>query len=270
MTMSSTQERPVTAETSRHGASRYPNGFAVDVWLVFLRELRPVLRDPMSVIFGLLQPLVFVGLFMPLLGGFSGGALELHWFVPGVLVMISLFATAATGSNLQFDMHTGAHERTLVVPVRRGPLLIGRALKEMMPLTVQACALVAITVPFGFTPDPLGALVGLLILAVFGVGFGALSYALALAVRNQDWMFWMIQQAVLFPLMILSGMLLPVEQGPRWMEVAAAINPLSHIVAAERALFTGEFGPDAVRGAIAALVVALVGLFLGTRAMRKA
>lgn len=267
MTMSTDHRSTVSRQQSE---VLYPNSFPVDVWLVFLRELRPVLRDPMSVVFGLLQPLIFVGLFMPLLSSFSGGELDLHWFVPGVLVMVSLFATASTGSNLQFDMHTGAHERTLVLPLRRGPLLIGRALKEMVPLTVQACVLVAITMPFGFLPHPVGALVGLVILAVFGVGFGALSYALALAVKNQDWMFWTIQQAVLFPLMILSGMLLPLEQGPGWMSVVAGFNPLSYIVDAERALFAGQFGPEALRGAAAAVVVVLIGLFVGTRTMRKA
>ncbi|RNL83380.1 ABC transporter permease [Halostreptopolyspora alba] len=237
---------------------------------MFVRELRPMLRDPASIVFGLLQPLVFVAMFMPLLSGFSDGELGLHWFVPGVLVMVSLFATATTGSNLQFDMHTGAHERTLVVPLRRAPLLIGRALKEMTPLTIQACVLVAITVPFGFRPDPLGAILGLVILAVFGVGFGALSYSLALAVRSQDWMFWMVQQAVLFPLMILSGMLLPLDRGPEWMRWLASVNPLGYVVKAERALFNGVFDVTLAQGAAAAVGVALVGLFVGTGAMRRA
>ncbi|PRW64246.1 ABC transporter permease [Actinopolyspora mortivallis] len=264
-----TDHTTVPTPRLRNGRT-HPNNVQADVWLVFLRELRPVLRDPLSIVFGLLQPLVFVGLFMPLLSSFSAGELDLHWFVPGVLVMVSLFATASTGSNLQFDMHTGAHERTLVLPLRRGPLLIGRALKEMVPLTVQACVLILITLPFGFLPNPVGALLGLVILAGFGVGFGALSYALALAVKNQDWMFWTIQQAVLFPLMILSGMLLPLEQGPGWMRVVAAFNPLSYIVEAERALFAGRFGWEAVWGAVAAAVVVLIGLFVGTRAMRRA
>lgn len=259
---------PTAKETAR--AASYPNGFLGDVWLVLVRELRPILRDPVSIVFGLLQPLVFVGLFLPLLSSFSEGALDLHWFVPGVLVMVALFATASTGSNLQSDMLTGAHERTLVLPLRRAPLLIGRALKEMVPLTLQACVLIAVTVPFGFRPDPFGALLGLLILAVFGVGFGALSYALALAVQKQYWLFWTIQQAVLFPLMILSGMLLPPAQGPEWLRLVASVNPLHYIVEAERALFAGVFGTELVQGSIAALGVALVGLLVGIRGMRKA
>ena len=80
-------------------------------------------------------------------------------------------------------------------------------------------------IPFGFELHPAGALVGLALLAVFGVGLGSFSYALAIAVRKQDWMFWVVQQTLLFPLMILSGMLLPLETGPGWMQVAAEVQP---------------------------------------------
>ena len=70
-----------------------------------------------------------------------------------------------------------------------------------------------------------GAVVGLLILAVFGVGLGALSYALALAVEEQDWMFWVVQQTLLFPLLLLAGMLLPLEGGPGWLQALAQAQP---------------------------------------------
>ena len=75
----------------------------------------------------------------------------------------------------------------------------------------------------------------------------------------------------MFPLLILSGMLLPLEHGPEWMQVAAAVNPLSHLVAAERALLAGDFGgPAVVGGAIAAAATCALGIVLGVRAMRKA
>lgn len=61
-------------------------------------------------------------------------------------------------------------------------------------------------------------------LAVFGIGLGSLSHALAIAVRKQDWMFWVVQQTLLFPVMILAGMLHPLETGRRWMQVAAAVT----------------------------------------------
>ena len=69
-----------------------------DVVAVFLREMFLVLRDPFSLIFSLVQPLVFLALFGPLLGGSVdpaalGGQSPLQWFLPGVIVMICLFGT---------------------------------------------------------------------------------------------------------------------------------------------------------------------------------
>jgi ABC-2 type transport system permease protein len=244
-----------------------------DTWNVLTRELRPVLRDPFSLIFSLVQPLVFLGLFGPLLVATSGqpAAATLQSFVPGILVMIALFGTGTTGSNLLYEMQTGSHERTLVAPISRSSLLVGRALKEMVPIMVQACIIALVTIPFGFSVNPLGLALGLVLLALFGLGFGALSYSLALASRNNDWMFWGIQQATLFPLMILSGMLLPLEHAPQWMQVAAAFNPISYVVAAERALLSGDLASmTVVWGFVAAAVLAVIGLSVGIRAMKKA
>jgi len=243
-----------------------------DTWNVLTRELRPVVRDPFSLIFSLLQPLVFLGLFAPLLAGAAGGdvAGTLQWFVPGVLVMIVLFGTGATGSNLQYEMMTGSHERTLVAPLSRSALLVGRALKEVAPIVIQSIVIVVIAWPFGFRVDIVGLGVGLVLLAVFGVGLGALSYSLALATKDREWLFWGVQQSLIFPLLILSGMLLPLDDGPPWMRAVAAVNPVNWVVQAERALLTGGVTQPAVLwGWVSALAVAAVGLAIGVRAMRR-
>ena len=248
------------------------SNLARDTWHVLVRELRPVVRDPFSLIFSIVQPLVFLGLFAPLLIGRAGGATAetLQWFVPGVLVMIVLFGTGATGANLQYEMMTGSHERTLVAPIARSSLLVGRALKEVAPIVVQSLLIVLIAWPFGFTLHVPGLLAGLALLAVFGVGLGSLSYTLALATKEREWLFWGVQQTLIFPLMILSGMLLPLEQGPGWMRVVAGFIPLNWVVQAERALLGGDYGNPAVLwGWLAALLLAALGLWLGIRAIRR-
>ena len=242
-----------------------------DIRIVMVRELKPVLRDPFSLLFGMIQPLIFLGLFGPLLAGSMGGTLDggvWQWFVPAILVMTTLFGTSATGSNLLFEFQTGAHERMLVTPLSRPSLLIGRALKEMVPLGGQALIIILVMLPFGLRLHPVQMLVGLAMLAVFGVGIGAFSYALAIAVRKQEWMFWVVQQTLLFPLMILSGILLPLETGPAWMRAVAQVNPLAFLVDAERALFAGELAStDVAWGWIAALATAAAGLTVGVRSM---
>ncbi len=238
-----------------------------DTGVVFSRELRPILRNPFTVIFTMVQPLVFLALFAPLLPDEIG----LQWFVPGIVVMSCLFGTSMTGSNLLFEIQTGSHERMLVAPLRRPALLVGRALKEIVPLVAQASLIVAVVIPFGFRLEPAGALIGVVVLAAFGVGLGALSYTLALAVRSEDWIFWSVQQTLIFPLLLLSGMLLPIEDGPGWLRFLSKFNPLTHIVDAERLLFDGDLADAQVLyGVLAAVGVAVVGLTVGVRAMQRA
>ncbi len=242
-----------------------------DVRTVFVRELRPLLHEPFALLFGMIQPLFFLALFAPLLLATDGlgDVASLQWFVPGLLVMSTLFATSMTGSNLLQEMQTGAHERMLVTPVRSSALIVGRALKEIVPVVGQAVLLVAVSLPFGLDLHPAGMLLGLVVIGVLGIGIGALSYTLALLVNDQDWVFWTVQQTLIFPLLLLSGMLLPTDDGPGWLRVLAAINPLTYVVDAERALFNGDMTTAVLWGALAATGTAFVGLAVGVRTIRR-
>src|SRR5690348_3165251 len=239
--------------------------FTTDTSIVLERELRPVTRDPFSVVFSMIQPLIFLGLFTPLLAGVTGASTgaSLQAFVPGILVMSCLVGTSMTGSNLQMEMKSGS--------LGRPAQLVGRALKEIVPVLVQALIIVAVTLPFGFRVAPAGLLVGLVLLAVTAVGLGSLSYSLALAVREQEWAFWGVQQTLLFPLLLLAGVLLPLESGPGWMRAAASVNPLHYLVDAERALFSGDVASTTVAAGLgAAVATAVLGVWVGTRAMARA
>jgi len=250
-------------------------GLVADTRSVFSRELSLILRDPFSLIFSIVQPLVFLALFGPLLVGsvdpvVLGGASPVQWFVPGVIVMICLFGTSTAGSNLLFEISLGSYERVLASPIHRSSIMMGRSLKELAPLVVQASLITLVAIPFGFQLYPLHALAGALLLGVFGVGMGAFSNALAIASRKREWMFWAVQQSLLFPLLILSGMMLPLEAGPRWMQIAGQFNPLTYIVNAERALFSGTFLDRSVPLAIlAALITCALGLWIGVRQVAR-
>ena len=246
-----------------------------DTGAVFTREFLVILRDPFTLIFSLLQPLVFLGLFGPLLDGMLAGqsidgASALQWFLPGVLVMIAIFGTGMVGGNLLFELMTGAYERILATPLYRSSILTGRALKEFAPLVAQALLITVVAIPFGLEFYPLHVLVGLLILGIFGIGLGSLSYALGLASKGREWLFWGVQQSLIFPLLMLAGMMLPLEAGPEWMQTASKVNPLTYIVDAERALFTGTLWDSTVAwGLVAALATCAVGLWVGIRTVKR-
>lgn len=243
--------------------------FLADVSTSFRREITPTLRDPSWLLFGLIQPLLYVGLFVPLLPATGDGS-ALQWFVPGMIVMLTLFGTAMVGWSLTEELMSGALERFLATPMSRSAILCGRALKELFPLLVQAVALIAIALLFGLRLWPLEVLLGLVLLGAFGVGVAALSYALAIAARKNTGLFYMVSQSVALPLMLLGGVLLPIEAGPGWLYTASRLNPLTYLVEAERALFAGELLATTVLwGAVVALCTCLTGLWIGARMIEK-
>jgi ABC-2 type transport system permease protein len=249
--------------------------FASDIALSFRREIAPTLRSWPYMLFGLMQPLLYLGLFVPLLGQVpgpaGGGAPPLQWFVPGMVVMLTLFTTATCGWALTEELLSGSFERFLATPMSRPAILIGRALKELAPLFVQALLIIAVAAPFGLRLHLGPMLLGLFLLLAFGVGVAALSYALAIATKRDGSVFYMVTHSVSLPLMLLGGVLLPMELAPRWLYLASRCNPLTYLVEAERMLFAGTFGSLVVlRGTLVAGAVAVVGLWIGSRTIRKA
>ena len=228
----------------RRRSSRRP-GVVADTWNVMVRELKPVFREPASVLFAMVQPLVFLALFAPLLPEVEDGS-ALQWFVPGIVAMTALMGASFTGANLTQEIVTGSHERLLVSPLSRSSLLVGRALKEVVPMLMQAAIIVVVVTPFSFDLHLAHVLVGVVLLSFFSVGVGALSFALALAAKDQDWLFWTVQQTLIFPLLLLAGVLLPLEGAPGWLQTASDLNPLKYVIEAERALFAGTFPADTV------------------------
>ncbi|MFC5727726.1 MULTISPECIES: ABC transporter permease [Nocardioides] len=245
-------------------------GLLADIVNVLVRELQPVLRQPASVLFAMVQPLVFLGLFAPLLPATADGS-ALQWFVPGIVSMTALMSASFTGANLSEEIISGSFERLLVSPVRRSALMIGKALREMVPLLLQTAIIVLAVAPFSFDLHVGGVLVGVLVLAPFSVGLGSLSLALAVAAKEQAWVFWTVQQTVIFPLLLLAGVLLPLDGAPGWLQTAADLNPLKYVVEAERALFDGSFPIETVAAGFgASALVGVLGLWVGVRTMNRA
>ncbi|HWU17053.1 MAG TPA: ABC transporter permease [Devosia sp.] len=247
--------------------------FLTDTAIAFRREIGPTLRSWYYIVFGLVQPLLYLALFVPLLGNIPGpdGASPLQWFVPGMVVMLVLFTTVSCGWSLTEELMSGSFERFLATPMSRPAMMVGRALKELAPLLVQALILIIVAAPFGLQLHPLTMLVGLALLLLFGIGVASLSYALAIASKHDGSLFYMVSHSVALPMMLLGGVLLPMTHAPGWLYIASRFNPLTYLVEAERALFSGEIATlPVLYGALVALLVAGIGLAVGVSQIRKA
>lgn len=242
--------------------------FLRDTSIVFRRELAPTLRQPVGMLFEMGQPLLFLFLFGSLLDGAVGSSWQ--WFVPGILIMMCLMGPLASGYHLLVELIGGSMERMMVTPLNRTAMLVGRTMKEMVILLAQAVLIIVLATPLGFRLHPAGVLAGLALLVVFGIGLGALSFVLALKSAPDGTLFYVVTQALLFPLLLLSGVLLPMDIGPQWLRVVGDVNPVTHVVDALRALFSGTpAAPSVLYGAVVAVLVAAIGLTLGNRAMRR-
>lgn len=251
------------------------NKLLADTWIVFRRNVLATLRDPAWTIIGLFQPICFLVLFAPLLNSVAGtpgfpGEDALDLFIPGLLVMIGLYGTAFVGFGLVSELRDGLIERLSVTPVSRAALLLGRALRDILALLVQSILVVIVTLPFGFRADVAGLAVLLGMLVILGLLMASFSYALAMAFRSEDALAPTLNTFAL-PLVLLSGIYLPMTLAPGWLQVVAMVNPLLYAVDAARALVDGEIASTTVFVGFAVLaVLAVLASWWAVRSFRRA
>lgn len=246
-----------------------------DTWLIFNRSFWLTIHNPIWLFFGLMQPILYLALFGPLLErvvqapGFpAGGAWNV--FVPGLLIQIAMFGGGFVGFGLVAELRSGVVERMRVTPMSRVAMLLGRSLRDVVFLLAQAILLILVATPFGLAIDPAAIVPALALLALIGFVLAPTSYALALRLKSEDALAPVIN-SVMLPVLLLSGILLPMSLAPDWLRAVAAVNPFSHAVEALRALFNGSFGdPQIAIGAGVMAVLAVVALWAGARAFGRA
>src|SRR6202158_3654352 len=246
-----------------------------DIWLVFGRYFGLFIRNPAWVALGGLQPLLYLLLFAPLLKplngvpGFpSGGAYNV--FAPGLLLQRGLFGASGVVFGLIAELRSGVIERLRVTPVSRFALLLGRTLRDILIMVVQALILILMALPFGLSIHPLGIGLMLALLALLGLMMTPVSYALALWLGNEDSFAPLIFTSTL-PLLLLSGVLLPMSFAPSWLRVIAGANPLAYAVDASRAIFNDHLSDPSIGLAVAIMaVLAAVAVTFAARAFGRA
>ena len=246
--------------------------FFRETYIVFRRQLRMNLRNPAWVIIGALQPILYLLLFGPLLKPLVGqfGATNAYTFlVPGLLVQLGMFGAFFAGFGLIAEWREGVVEAERVTPVSRTALLMGRLLRDLLQLLVQAMILIALGTAMGMRASWGGVVAGVGITVLVGGACAAASNALALTTKSEDVMAPVINM-VMMPVLLLSGIMLPMTLGPAWLERISDFMPFRWIVDGVRSSFVGDFAASGVMwGTAWALALFALAVWWGTATFRK-
>ncbi|MFG2592196.1 ABC transporter permease [Streptomyces sp. NBC_01166] len=215
-----------------------------DSLVIARRNLIRMSRIPEMVLFGLIQPVMFVVLFSYVFGGSlvvdgSTSAAEYREFLmAGIFAQTVTFATAGAGAGIADDMHKGLIDRFRSLPMARGAVLTGRTLADLVQTTLTVIVLTIVALLVGWRvhegiPKALGAFALLLLL---GYAFSWIGALIGLSVRTPEaatsgGLIW------LFPVTFISNAFVPTENMAGWLQPIAEWNPFSATVQACRELF---------------------------------
>jgi ABC-2 type transport system permease protein len=217
------------------------------------------------------QPVMYLLLFAPLLKpalapmGATSDADTYRIFVPGLLVLLAIFGGLFQGFGLIAELRAGVIERSRVTPVSRLALLLGRSLRDVVSLLVQAVLITLLALAFGLRVHIGYLLLAYLMLGLIAMMTSSASYAIALIVKSEDALA-PLMNTVAQPVLLLSGILLPLVFAPLWLKRVAQWNPFSWAVDGTRALFAGDFGNDRVwQGLLITGVLTILTVFWAAR-----
>lgn len=240
--------------------------------IVFQRQVRMNLRNPAWVLIGVMQPVLYLVLFGPLLKPLVDqfGADNAYTFlVPGLLVQLGMFGAFFAGFGLIGEWREGVVEAERVTPASRTALLVGRLTRDVGQLFVQALILVGLGWAMGMRASVGGVVIGIALTLLVGGACAAASNALALTTKSEDVMAPVINM-VMMPILLLSGILLPMTIGPDWLQRVSDFMPFRWIVDAVRDTFSGDLGTSHMLwGTTWAIALFGLALWWGTAVFRR-
>ncbi len=201
------------------------------IYILWLRQLKRHFRSKARVVGSLGQPLL---LLLALGFGFgpiyqkAGGGNYIQFLAPGVISMGILFTAVFSGIEIIWDKQFGFLKETLVAPVSRLKIMIGRTLGGGTVAVIQGLIILAISLLVGFRPTSFHMfLFSIVFMALIALFFAAMGTAIASILEDMHG-FQLIMNFLLMPLFFLSGALFPLEGLPAAITVVAKINPLSY------------------------------------------
>lgn len=146
--------------------------------------------------------------------------------------------------------------------------MLGRVLRDVVVLFVQSALLVLTATAFGLRAPMGGIVLGLALVALLGAAFSSASYAAALTLKSEDALAPLLN-GLAVPVLLLSGILLPMSLAPGWLRAIADANPLKHVVDGLRALFLGHIDGTVAWAVVATAALVAAGVIVATSTFQR-
>jgi len=239
------------------------------VYVLWIRQLKRYWRSRSRIVGALGQPLMFL---IALGYGFgaifrrAGAGNYITFLVPGVIAQTILFAAVFNGSEIIWDRQFGFLKETLVAPVSRFNIMLGRTLGGATVAVMQGLIVLGLSYIVGFRIVTY-ALVPIAIIFMFVIALMFTALGTAIASRLTDFQgFQLIMNFLVMPMFFLSGALFPLSGLPKGLAVVTRIDPLSYGVDAIRGTLTNSahlgLGTDIWVLAISTLILLFLGSYL--------
>ncbi len=242
------------------------------IFALWLREIKRYSRSRPQIIASLGQPLLYL-----LVLGFglgpvfrqSGQGSYLQFIAPGVIGMGILFTSIFSGIGLLWDRQFGFLKETLVAPVPRLQIMVGRTLGGATIATLQGTLVLVVCLLAGFRPVALGSVpVAFAFMMLIAVVFSALGTAIGSTLRDMQG-FQLIMNFLVMPIFFLSGALFPLGGLPPALATATRLDPLTYGIDGLRGALIGLAQIGLVVDAVVLAVVAAIFLLLGAWAFSR-
>ena len=235
---------------------------------MWLRQWKRYIRKKSRIVGSLGQPILFLfalGFGLSPIFARAGGIDYINFLTPGVIAMTVLFTSVFTGLEIIWDKQFGFMKETLVAPVSRFSLMLGKTLGGATVATIQGLLVFAIAFTLGFRPVNYAMLpLAFIFLLLIAFLFSALGTVIAARMDDMQG-FPLVINFVIQPLFFLSGALFPLENIPAVLKFITNINPLSYGVEGLRYAFSGEafLNPIASLAVLISVtgIVLLVGIY---------
>lgn len=244
--------------------------------LTFTRQARQAARDPgpfyvLPMLPALLMTVVFIALFerIATLDRFGDTGYP-EFLVPGVVVLVALLGAGATSSSLAADLRGGFFLRLRLLRAPIGAQLSGRLLFEAVRLLPGTAVVLAVGLAFGARAGNglAGILVVMALVALLGVAFTGVFYAVAIGTRDPQTPFTL--QPLGLPLAFLSTALVPLAVMPQWARTLARVNPVTVVVDGSREAMLGRLWSAQLGWAVAVLAAwTVLGVLLARAALAR-